>query len=501
MRLSELKRSNVDSSKSNFKIIGLDDEIGIIKTLNVLLDREGYYFKGYTDHVEAIEDIKNNDYGLLILDYLLLNINAKEVVEIIRSFNKELYILLLTGHSECAPPMETLDKNDIQGYCTKSDDPRQLLLMVKSAFKSISMMNDIRLTRNGLDSILKSVPRIYQLQPIDIILEEILSNILNIVHSADAFILVDRLEGTEENSKESIYRGIGKYNIDIETFTTLFNPLQMMFAGSARMNSQVVKHEGGVFFPLLNDKRESIGVIFVDALDEKYISLLEVFSNQAASSINNAFLHSMINIKNSELKMTYEIIRTRYEETVDTLRLAVDAKDEYTRGHSDRVSKYAVEIAKCFSHLTEHDYNLLRVGGTFHDIGKIGTADDILLSDRKLSDSEFHEIQKHPLTGAKILSALSMFQDTVPLVLCHHERVDGSGYPNRLKGDEIPFLARILSVADAFDAMTTNRVYRSKLPLEAAMAQLQKGAGTQFDPDIVEKFVDLLRSGAIKLDE
>lgn len=501
MRLSELKRIKPDESKVNFKIIGLDDEIGIIKTLKVLLDREGYEFQGYTDHKEAIEEIRNNNYSLLILDYLLYNINAKEVVEIIRSFNKELYILLLTGHSECAPPMETLDKNDIQGYCTKSDDPRQLLLMVKSAYKSVSMMNDIRLTRNGLDSILKAVPKIYQLQPIDIILEEVLANILHIVKSADAFILADSISGSDESIKESIYKGIGKFNTDIDTFVTLFNPLHMMYAGSARMNQQIVKHEGGVFFPLLNDKRESIGVIFVDSVDDKYISLLEIFTNHAASSINNAFLHSILNLKNNELSMTYEIIRTRYEETVNTLRLAVDAKDEYTRGHSDRVSKYATQIAQSFSHLGENDFHLLRVGGTFHDIGKIGTADDILLSDRKLNNDEFDEIKKHPLTGAKILSALSMFRDTVPLVLSHHERFDGGGYPNGLKGEEIPFLARILSVADAFDAMTTNRVYRRKLSLEDAIAQLQKGAGTQFDPLVVEKFVDLLRSGAVQLED
>ncbi|MDP4181613.1 MAG: HD domain-containing response regulator [Bacillota bacterium] len=499
MRLATLKKNEAEIHENNFKIIGLDDEAGVIKTLKVILERSGYEFKGYTNHTEAIEELKKSHFDLLILDYLLDNINGSQVVEIIRSFNKELYILLLTGHSECAPPLETLEKNEIQGYCAKSDDSSQLMLLIKSAYKSIAMMNEIKMTRNGLSNILKAAPQLFQLQPIDVILEYILLNLLEIVESKDAFILADNIV-KEDSEKETYYRGVGKFNTDINTFTTMFSPLHMMYAGTARMQHKTVSYESGVFFPLLNDRQESIGVIYVELDDHKKLDILEIYANQAASSINNAFLHSLLSIKNNELNKTYEIIKTRYEETIDTLRLAVDAKDEYTRGHSDRVAKYSVQIGKCFSQLKENDLALLNVGGTFHDIGKIGTADDILLSDRKLNDLEYQEIKKHPLNGAKILSALSMFNEIVPLVMYHHERIDGKGYPNGLKGDEIPFLARILSVADAFDAMTTNRVYRQKLSLEDAIAQLEKGSGTQFDTVIVEKFAQLLKSKEIEID-
>ncbi|WP_010246704.1 HD domain-containing response regulator [Acetivibrio cellulolyticus] len=500
MRLSEVRRNTLSNLKEGFKIIAIDDDQGIIKTLKVILERDGYEFSGYTDHNEAIELIKENSFDLLILDYLLNDINAKQVVEIIRGFNKDLYILLLTGHSESVPPMETLEKNDIQGYCTKSDDPSQLLLLVKSAYKSVLMMNEIKSSRAGLNNILKTVPKIYQLQPIDVILEEILASLLMIVNCQHAFILADNIVGEANTTQESFYRGIGKFNTDLDTFSTLFTPLKMIYAGSARMNQQIAKYEDGVFLPLMNYKRESIGVIYIEDCEDQKLSLLEIFAVQAANSINNAFLHSLLNIKNNELNKTYEIIKSRYKETIDTLRLAVDAKDKYTRGHSDRVGLYAVEIGKCFKNLTEDDLNLLRVGGTFHDIGKIGTTDDILLTDRKLNTDEFGEIKKHPLTGAKILSALSMFKDVVPLVMYHHERVDGTGYPEGLKGDDIPFLARILAVADAFDAMTTNRVYRQKLPIEDVIAQFQKGSGTQFDPDVTEKFIELVKNGVIKLD-
>ncbi|MDP4093199.1 MAG: HD domain-containing response regulator [Bacillota bacterium] len=496
MRLSKIKRLKEADARSDFRIIGIDDEAGIIDSLKIILEKQGYEFEGYTDHEKAIEMIKNNHYDLLILDYLLDNIKGSQVVELIREFNKELYILLLTGHSEAAPPLETLEKNDIQGYCLKSNDSSQLLLMVKSAYKAVEMMNEIKLTRDGLNSMLKAVPKIYQIQPIDLILEEILKSLLPIIGSTDAFILVDSiLDRNMEARKESFFKGIGKFDTDINSFVSLFNPILMEYAGSARIAQNVVRYEEGVFFPLLNENKESMGVIYVEVPDNKNLKLLEIYANQAASSLNNAFLHSMLNIKNEELKKTYEIIRTRYEETINTLRLTVDAKDEYTRGHSDRVAEYAVELGRCFDKLGENDLHILKVGGIFHDIGKIGTTDDILLADRKLSREEFEEIEKHPVTGANILSALSMFSDIVPLVMYHHERIDGTGYPKGLKDGEIPFLARILSIADAFDAMTTNRAYRRKMSVEDAINQLVKGAGTQFDSEIVDVFIKLLKSG------
>jgi len=178
-------------------------------------------------------------------------------------------------------------------------------------------------------------------------------------------------------------------------------------------------------------------------------------------------------------------------DAIETLRLTVDAKDYYTRGHSDRVAYYASKIGEKLG-LSENEIDLLRIGGIFHDIGKIGTNDDILLKNARLDDNEYNEIKKHPLKGANILSAMSMFKEVVPLVLYHHERYDGRGYPHGLVGEEIPFLARIISVADAFDAMTSDRVYRTKMDLSQAIEQLEKGKNTQFDEKVVIAFIELL---------
>jgi putative nucleotidyltransferase with HDIG domain len=311
------------------------------------------------------------------------------------------------------------------------------------------------------------------------------------VNSKNAFILIDDFSIGAANNK-SIFRGIGKYGVDIEGFMSLLEPALIEDIGYARITKQTVHTKDGAVFPLINEYMQSIGVIYVESMDfEEGMKLLEIYASQAASSLNNAFLHSLVNIKNEELSRTYNELKISYMDTVEALRLAVDAKDVYTRGHSDRVAYFAVKIGKAFD-LSESDLEILRISGIFHDIGKIGTADDILLKTDRLNFTEYGVIKKHPLKGAHILSAVSMFRDVVPLVKFHHERMDGRGYPQGLKGEEIPFLARILSVADAFDAMTSDRQYRSKLDLNEAKQQLIEGKGTQFDKAVVEKLISLL---------
>ena len=278
----------------------------------------------------------------MLLDFIMTPIHGDKVVEEIRKFNQELYILLLTGHKDLAPPLETIKRLDIQGYCEKSDKFDQLLLLVESGIKAIEQMNTIKKI-------------------------------------------------------------------------------------------------------------------------------------------------------NAELKDTNEKLEKAYLETVETLRYTVEAKDTYTRGHSDRVSEYSVLIGKYLG-LPEEELHKLKVGGLFHDIGKIGVPDSILLKNAKLTDDEYSEIKNHPSIGAHILSNASIFQDIIPIVKHHHERYDGRGYPGKLEGENIPYLARIAAVADSFDAMTSKRTYRDSLPLDIVIGELEKNKGTQFDPIIADVFLDILHN-------
>ena len=334
-------RKNMITAESNgYKIIVVDDEQGIVDSLSIFLKRSGYSFTGTTNPLEAIERVRNEHFDMMILDFMMDPIHGDEVVEEIRKFNKDLYILLLTGHKDLAPPLETIKRLEIQGYCEKSDKFDQLLLLIESGIKLIEQMNTIK-----------------------------------------------------------------------------------------TINKQ------------LHDKNEELERAYLD--------------------------------------------------TIGILRQTVEAKDPYTRGHSDRVSEYSVLIGKKLG-LDEKTLHILKIGGLFHDIGKIGIPDSILLKESKLSDEEYSQIKNHPMIGVHMLGDAAIFTDILPIVKHHHERYDGRGYPSQLVGEDIPYVARIAAVADTFDAMTSKRSYRDSLPIDIVRAEIERCSGTQFDPNIAKVFLDIM---------
>ena len=203
---------------------------------------------------------------------------------------------------------------------------------------------------------------------------------------------------------------------------------------------------------------------------------------------------------NKELIKTQQKLEQAYLETIEALRYTVDAKDSYTKGHSERVSEYSVLIGKKLG-ITSDDIYILRIGGLFHDIGKIGVPDAILTKKEKLTDDEYKQIQNHPLIGEEILSKASIFSDILPIVKSHHEKFDGTGYPEQLKGEQIPYLARIVSVADAFDAMASRRPYRNIINKQDIINEISNNKHTQFDPNIADAFIDILINNYSAIEE
>jgi HD-GYP domain-containing protein (c-di-GMP phosphodiesterase class II) len=173
--------------------------------------------------------------------------------------------------------------------------------------------------------------------------------------------------------------------------------------------------------------------------------------------------------------------------TVAALAAAVDAKDPYTQGHSQRVSCYGVALAGIMG-LSEPDVARIQLAGQLHDVGKIGVSDVILTKPGKLTQEEYQAIQQHPAIGERMLSNVPFLREILPAVRHHHEHWNGRGYPDGLVGDEIPQDAAILAVADAFDAMTSSRFYRAALPLAEARRRILEASGTQFDPRVVHAF-------------
>jgi len=179
--------------------------------------------------------------------------------------------------------------------------------------------------------------------------------------------------------------------------------------------------------------------------------------------------------------------------SLKALTNSIDAKDAYTHGHSERVAFISRWIAERLSEkepLEEEQIHKVYLAGLLHDIGKIGIEEAVLCKDGKLTEQEFGRIKKHPSIGAGILREIQQMRDIVPGVLCHHERVDGRGYPNGLVGDKIPLTGKIVGLADSFDAMTSKRTYRDAMSVEEALAEIEKGLGTQFDEEIGRVFLE-----------
>ena len=190
--------------------------------------------------------------------------------------------------------------------------------------------------------------------------------------------------------------------------------------------------------------------------------------------------------------------KSPYLSTVQILRNIVEYKDTYTIGHSFRVSKYSLLIGKAMG-LSRTNLKTLKVGSMFHDIGKISTPNSILLKNGLLTENEYFQIKCHPAIGSHMLFPAKMYSKTIPIIKFHHERFDGNGYPANLKGEEIPLLVRIVTVADTFDAMASRRTYRDPLPLDVIISEFEKNKGTQFDPEITDVFLDILKNDYSKI--
>lgn len=183
-------------------------------------------------------------------------------------------------------------------------------------------------------------------------------------------------------------------------------------------------------------------------------------------------------------------------DTIKVLALALDARDHYTHGHSQQVTEYSIAIAREMG-LTRVEVEIIHDAGILHDIGKIGIPDAILLKPGRLTENEYNQIKKHPEIGRNILQPVDCLSDKIPLIYHHHERFDGRGYPEGLQGEEIPLGARILSVADAYQAMTSDRPYRNALTVETAVEELEVNKGKQFDPNVVDIFLRILKRRCI----
>ncbi|MFQ5901256.1 MAG: HD-GYP domain-containing protein, partial [Thermodesulfobacteriota bacterium] len=232
----------------------------------------------------------------------------------------------------------------------------------------------------------------------------------------------------------------------------------------------------------LTIREKVVGVLSLDSRKKEAFTTEDIFTSE------NIAYQISIALENSWL---VEDLKGLLLGTIESLASAIDAKSPWTKGHSERVTEYALMIGKEMK-LDDETLKDLRLVGLLHDVGKIGTYGLILDKPEKLQEEEFEMVKEHPIRGAEILGPIKQFKDIIPAIQYHHECYNGRGYPDGLKGEAIPLLARILSVSDAYDSMTSDRPYRKAIGKERAIAELKRCSGTQFDPSVVDAFLRTL---------
>jgi response regulator RpfG family c-di-GMP phosphodiesterase len=467
------------------KVLIVDDEPAICELIGAYLERIGYVVAQAGNGNDALAIVKTGSIDLVISDIKMPGMSGIELLQKIREYSGTLPVLLATGFPTMETAIEAL-KAGAFDYLAKPFNFEEIAEKIRRALLQRHLQEE-----NILFSKLVSLHEVTKILASTLDITELNRKFLDFstrLARADGGALIF----ADAQKKLSLAEKSG------DAFTTDFW-VNQPFVGAARW---VIEHleplviergkeppaeglrplppaiQSYVAFPLKTPSR-TIGV-----LNLVRVTSGDPFSNLDLELINVLASQASISIENVQL---YQNIRDNYLKTIRAFALAVEAKDEYTHGHSENVMKFTVMIATHLN-LPSHEIEHYKYAGLLHDIGKIGVSERILSKPGKLTPQEFGEIKKHPELGSKIIANVPFLKSLVPLVLHHHEFYGGGGYPHGIAGEEIPFGARILSVADSFEAMTSDRPYRKAMPEKVGLSILDTQRGIQFDPAIVDAF-------------
>src|SRR5262245_53020907 len=296
-------------------------------------------------------------------------------------------------------------------------------------------------------------------------------------HVAGSFDGVALLEGSVLHAPEALR--IALVSSPDEAVELDYRPphggtiIRLVAKASERSRLVALVGEGMKFLTLVEDQRDLVRRLSAD---------------QAKLQRRETLLDTVVRERTKELEESYEKLKAANRQALFGLAEAIEAKDPYTKGHCGRVAAYSLVLAKEAGYPAE-GLETLEFGAFLHDIGKIGIKDAVLLKPGPLDEAEWAHMREHPVKGYEIASKIEMLKPIMSAVRNHHERWDGSGYPDKMTAEEIPIAARIVAIADAFDAMATDRPYKQALPLEECEAVLRKTAGKMYDPELIEVFV------------
>jgi len=519
--------------KQKRTILVVDDDKRVVDLLQISLSQNGYHVITAGTGEEALESVRRETPHLVILDLRLPKKNGYEVCAALKSAKDTagIPIIMVSATAEVDARLQGL-MHGADDYLTKPFSPKELLIKVRRIFErleraeNLSIKNqelETEVARNREDLVVRNKELRFQVFSLETLmglthqlnssldLEALLSTvILSVVgqlrvNSACLFLSDEREDPkrldamTFKGVKEDLVRSIHfEYQ---DEFLRAVRPVDGEEGRPVRLHDlsedpSLEKSVGPLYaagFTLVCPVMMKRKLTALLAVGEKVsgqefhstdLEMVKALSESAGIAIENARL--------------FKDLQETYLATVRVLVSTIEAKDPYTHGHTERVAQYSVGIAKEMD-FTQDEIQTIQLGAFLHDIGKLHTSDSILHKPGALTDEEWRLVKAHPVRGAQMLQGVKFLEKATDLVRHHHERVDGKGYPDGLRGDEITIGAKIVNVADAFDAMTTERPYRVGLTMDQAIAQLEDKAGTQFAKEVVEIMVRALRDGRMRV--
>ncbi len=521
----KLNRSNpqktVEADKEN--ILFVDDEESILEIAVEFFKHKGYHVISARNGLEAIEILNKSRVDCCFTDINMPEMDGLELAEQIRKMDNTIPVIVMTGYPSLDNTIRTL-KNGVVDFLIKPVNLNQMEVCVRRVLRERQLFVENILLKKEVEgkARLEKINQelLYKVEELNV-LNRIMNDVAAVGRSVDVYkrIVEMAVELTHADISKfyviheaenrpfevaEFHRGAGKdfaphgasEKTEDEAFRRLImetvgDELPLLISNSHGMRGLSPDISSLMVVPM-KIQEKVFGVLSAKVISgnkrfsDKELYYLSFMTQRAAYAIENLAL--------------YEHINSGLITTLNAFVKAIEARDPYTEQHSNRVTEIAVKIGKAIG-CGEEEIDILNIAGPLHDIGKIGIRDDILLKPGRLTEQEFQKIKEHPDIGAEIIGQLGMWDEHQGIIRHHHERYDGTGYPDGLKADEIPFLARILSVADAYDAMASDRAYRRKMPIEKVLAILKEGAGSQFDPRCVEAFFDMFNQGLISIED
>jgi putative nucleotidyltransferase with HDIG domain len=481
------------------RILIIDDEDFILQLSSDILTKSEYNVETASDGRQGIKLLETDRFDLILTDIKMPNINGLDVIRHVRINNKEIPIIVITGHGTLDIAIDSL-RLGAQGFILKPFTPAELRTAVTEALEKTRLLGE-NIRMRALMPLFEVSKKIISEVDTKILFKLLVDTTVKETRADRVCLaLLD-----EETGSLRVKEAHGASRDYIDKFENVYSKelSELMFKDmkpvlifpDAQLPPELEKAiqiediAYGVCVPLTT-RGKITGLISVCRTSKERpftssdVELVTVLSGQATAAIENAYL--------------YEKLQQSYLSMMVALSCVVEARDLYTDKHMKDIAEYSVDIANKMG-LPEDEVENIRKAALLHDLGKISIPDHILMKPDKLSEEEIEIIKKHPENGAKIIEPVEPLRNAKDIIKHHQECYDGSGYPDGLKGENIPLGARIIAVADSYGAMTTDRPYRKALSIEEAVKELKRCSGTQFDPAIVTIFLSLLKEkGTIK---